>query len=189
MMKINTQDVKVWFTSDTHFKHRNILNFCPKTRKGLHVDEHDRFIIETWQEQVGPDDLVFHLGDFSFGDAAETHSVLAQLPGQKILIWGNHDKVIRADRSLQAHFYKIADYARISIDGQVVVMFHFPIYEWDMMHRGGFHLFGHVHGNPMPIGGRCMDVGIDARPDGDMKLWSWDEVRQILLKKPIREHH
>ena len=50
------------------------------------------------------------------------------------------------------------------------------------------HLFGHVHGN-VKIFGRAMDVGIDARPQKDMGLWSWDEIHQILIEKPILPHH
>ena len=193
-MKISTRDVpKIWFTSDTHFRHKNILTFCPNTRKGTNVDEHDRFLIETWQEDVGQEDLVFMLGDVSFGDAAETHNILRQLPGQKILIWGNHDKVIRSDHSLQAHFYKMADYARISIDNQPVILFHYPIWEFDMMHRGAYHFHGHVHGSttthPPVIPGRVWDVSLDTRPDADMKLWSWEELDRMMKKLPIRTHH
>ena len=48
--------------------------------------------------------------------------------------------------------------------------------------HGGYHLYGHVHGN-LQLEGRAMDVGIDARPTGDMKPWSWEEIDEILSKK------
>lgn len=56
------------------------------------------------------------------------------------------------------------------------------------MHHGSYHLYGHVHGS-VQIEGRAMDVGIDARPEGDMKLWSWEEVDDILKVREIRSHH
>ena len=34
-----------------------------------------------------------------------------------------------------------------------------------------------------------MDVGIDTRPTGDMKPWSWEEIDEILSKKEINKHH
>jgi hypothetical protein len=34
-----------------------------------------------------------------------------------------------------------------------------------------------------------MDVGIDARPNGDMMLWDFDEIHEILVKRPIMTHH
>lgn len=191
-MKINPNDVKMFFTSDTHFRHKSIQKFCPDSRGTDGVNEHDRRLIRNWQSQVQPDDLVFILGDFSFGDADETRRTLDQLPGQKILIYGNHDKVIRSDYSLQKMFHKCTEYMRIHVEEFPIILFHYPIYEWDMIHRGAFHLHGHVHGSldsPKVIPGRVMDVGIDSRPSGDMMLWTWEEIKRTLVKEPIREHH
>lgn len=138
---------------------------------------------------VGQDDLVFILGDVSFTDEATTHGILAQLPGQKVLIWGNHDKVIHNSHSLQTHFKVRKDYLRVQIDGHMVILFHYPIMEWANMHYGSFHFHGHIHGKPSGVVGRIWDVSLDTRPNGDMKLWGWDELLQIMMKQPIREHH
>jgi hypothetical protein len=56
------------------------------------------------------------------------------------------------------------------------------------MHHGAYHLFGHVHGNAT-VPGRAMDVGIDARPQKDMGLWSWEEVDAVLSAREVRSHH
>jgi calcineurin-like phosphoesterase family protein len=45
-------------------------------------------IINNWNEVVNPDDKVFHLGDFCFGDPTP---FLEKLNGEIILIKGNHD--------------------------------------------------------------------------------------------------
>ena len=63
-----------------------------------------------------------------------------------------------------------------------------PIFEWNRMHHGSYHLFGHVHGS-QTIPGRAIDVGIDNRPQKDMGLWSWEELDKILSKREIRMHH
>jgi len=56
------------------------------------------------------------------------------------------------------------------------------------MQHGGYHLYGHTHGNYQHPG-RAMDVGIDSRPNGDMRPWSWEEIDEILSKKEAMPHH
>jgi calcineurin-like phosphoesterase family protein len=144
-------------------------------------------IVHDWNSKVSANDLVYHLGDVSFGDEEKTKSVLWRLNGKIILVKGNHDKVV-TNGDCSARFESITDYARISIDGHEVMMFHFPIWEWDKMHRGSFHLYGHVHGNSS-VPGRAMDVGVDMRPGVDMSPWSWDEIKKKISPIEIRSHH
>lgn len=180
---------KIWFTSDTHFYHKNIMKFCPNTRKGADYLEMTELLIANWQAQVAPNDIVYHLGDFSFGDHEKTSKVLDRLPGQKYFIEGNHDKTILGS-GLRKHFIHVAPYMRHRINEIDVVMFHYPIKEWDRMHRGSYHLYGHVHGEDMGLQDRrALDVGVDNRPHGDMLLWSWDEVHAVLKDRPIAKHH
>lgn len=183
---------KVWFTSDTHFGHKNIKKFCPNTRKGNDIDEHDRMLIANWQSKIAQNDRVYHLGDMFFFGHEKALKVLDQLPGQIHLIYGNHDKVIKSNKTIRDRFTSVSDYKEIYLDGvygnQKVVLFHFPIYEWHQIHRGSYHLYGHVHGS-VQVPGRAMDVGIDTRPNGDMMPWSWEEVDAILSKREVRSHH
>jgi calcineurin-like phosphoesterase family protein len=180
---------KIWFTSDNHFGHTRIKTFCPNTRKGDTVEEMDRLMIEMWQAQVAPDDHVYTLGDVFFCDAKRAKSIMRQLPGKKHLLYGNHDKIIRNDSELQGMFASVNEYLELNIQGIKVVLFHYPIWEWNQMHRGAYHLFGHVHGNTT-VPGRTVDVGIDGElSSGDMSLYSWDRVHQHLSKKEIRTHH
>ena len=179
---------KIWFTSDTHFGHKNIQKFCPNTRKGADIAEHDEILIRNWTEQVAPNDRVYHLGDFMFCDSKRAASILARLTGQIHFIYGNHDKVIESNSHLRDRFTSVSHYKEITIDGIKLCLFHFPIFEWYAIGRGSFHLYGHVHGS-VQVPGRAMDVGVDTRPNGDMKLWSWEEVSSKLLDRPIRAHH
>jgi len=90
---VNEIDENTKVISDTHFSHKNILNFepCRLTQMridGYDADEHDKWLIDKWNENVGKDELVIHLGDFAFKRVAEC---LEELNGRIILILGNHD--------------------------------------------------------------------------------------------------
>jgi len=68
---------KVFFTSDTHFNHVNIIKYC--SRPFSSVEEMNREMIARWNSVVGPEDTVFHLGDFAMGYSTEWPSFLSQL--------------------------------------------------------------------------------------------------------------
>ena len=80
---------KVFFTSDTHFYHGNIIRFCNRPFKD--VETMNETIISNWNNTVGQDDIVFHLGDFCLGGSAEWTRILNRLNGRIYLIMGNHD--------------------------------------------------------------------------------------------------
>ena len=58
---------------------------------GSRVFHMNETIIANWNSVVGPDDIIFHLGDFCLGDSAEWINVLNRLNGKIYLIAGNHD--------------------------------------------------------------------------------------------------
>lgn len=80
---------KVFFTSDTHFYHGNIIRFCNRPFKDMEMM--NETIISNWNNTVGQDDIVFHLGDFCLGGSAEWTKILDRLNGKIYLIMGNHD--------------------------------------------------------------------------------------------------
>jgi len=183
---------KIFVTSDNHFSHRNIHKFCPATRPDVDIDVMDRKMIARWQEQVGPDDDVFALGDFFFCDADKAKSILNQLPGRIHLIYGNHDKVIRNDKKLQSKFYSIQEYKELSIPLGTFILFHYPIQEWNKMARGAFHLHGHIHEKLSGVPGRIMNVCVDSSEiQGEVpySLYAIEDIATILSKKEIRIHH
>src|SRR5437762_1867527 len=53
----------VFFISDTHFGDHRVLNLYPRPFPS--VAAMDEGMIERWNEVVGPDDEVWHLGDFA----------------------------------------------------------------------------------------------------------------------------
>lgn len=180
--------MSVFFSSDHHFNHKNIRQFCPHTRKGETVERMNEMMIQAHNDRVSPKDTVHFIGDFSFGSAEETLAILRQMNGQKHITLGNHDKVIRSDAKIQAQFSSVAEYRSISVDKQRIILCHFPMARWDAMHYGAFHFHGHTHGDYKGEG-KIMDVGIDTRPAGDMAPWSWEELRDIMNKCESFSHH
>lgn len=86
---------KTFVTSDTHFGHDREFLFGPRGFDN-HVD-HDNEVIRRWNEVVGPDDLVYHLGDVMLGDNEYGMNCLSQLNGEIIIVPGNHDTRTRLD--------------------------------------------------------------------------------------------
>jgi len=83
-----TDGSNIFFVSDTHFGHSNIIQFCD--RPFASVEEMDYNLIKNWNEKVPLDGLVFHLGDFGWGGYQEYKKIRDQLNGKIILIKGNH---------------------------------------------------------------------------------------------------
>lgn len=189
----------IWFTSDNHFGHGNILKFCPNTRKCSSIEEHDRMQVEKLQALVKPEDDLFFLGDVFFSSLPRAMDIMDKIPGHKHLIYGNHDQLIARNKQLANKFENIYDYKELNLHGTKVVLFHFPMIEWNKMHHGSYALFGHVHGSldndPMVLNGRTMDVGVDSRPNGVapehgmLSPWNWTQVNSILSARNVRPHH
>lgn len=82
----------LWFTSDLHFGHARILEYC-KGRAALWstVEDMNRGLVERWNAVVQPQDTVIILGDLAMGKRAETVPYLQWCAGLKVLVPGNHD--------------------------------------------------------------------------------------------------
>lgn len=174
-----------FFSSDMHYFHKNILNHHPDTRKHADINDMNDAIIDAHNSVVTKHDAIYMLGDISFGDEAQTDSVLQRLNGNKILIYGNHDQIIKKKPALRGHFNYCVDYKEIRINNDKIVMCHFPLRSWNAMKHGTIHLFGHTHGKKthewfdIP---NSMDVGIDTRLDGSMLPYELEEIK-LLLKE------
>ena len=82
--------MKHFVISDTHFGHRDIMGYC--NRPFADTKEMDELMIERWNEVVGKDDVVIHLGDFGLASKEYLTEVVSRLNGHKILVLGNHDE-------------------------------------------------------------------------------------------------
>lgn len=176
--------MKTYITSDIHFSHNNIIKFCnrPYTDKS----EMDEDIIKNWNETVTPDDHVYILGDVSFAPQARTIEILYRLNGHLHLVKGNHDEVMNHSE-IKNRFISFRDYYEMKYQGNLIVMFHFPIAHWNKRHYGSYHLHGHLHGNPSGLKGRIKDVGMDTN---NMKPYLLDDIMSELEKiEDFNSHH
>ena len=181
--------MKTYVTSDLHFGHSNIKKFCPVTRARFsdNTDEMNEAMIKEWNEIVEPEDTVYILGDVAFMPATKAAVLLKRMNGRKILIEGNHDHKALKDINFQKAFAEVHKYLEIVHNGTKVIMSHYPFLEWNQMHRGSVHFFGHVHGNPTGQEHfRCLDVGMDAT--GWIVLEMEDAIARA-MRGQIKGHH
>lgn len=166
----------IWFTSDTHYGHANVIRFC--NRPFVDVVHMENALIGAHRAVVQPDDIVYHLGDFIWSTKpAEWTRILDLLPGRFRIIRGNHDIPLRKGAFTHPRIEWVKDYAEEKIDGEKVVLCHYPIASWNGAGKGSFHLHGHCHGSMMHLHGRVLDVGADC---WDWRPVSWEVVKRTL---------
>jgi calcineurin-like phosphoesterase family protein len=154
-----------WITSDLHFGHANIMRFCPTARARFKddVEYMNEQMVREWNDTIAPEDTVYILGDVAFLPADKAVRILQRLNGTKILVEGNHDRKLLNDPVFRRCFAEIHQYLCITYEKTRVVMFHYPIAEWDQMHRGAVHFYGHLHGGVSGLEKyRARDMGMDA---------------------------
>ena len=112
---------KIFFISDFHAKHSNIIKFCNRPYKSS--EEMTKILIENWNSIIKSDDIVFKLGDFIW--SGSWNSILEQLNGNIYLILGNHD---RKDfkNSYMNYLKGVYDQLTLLIDNKIVYLNHFP---------------------------------------------------------------
>jgi len=167
----------IYFTADTHFNHANIIRYCGRPFPS--ITEMNETLIAKWNARVGKRDLIYHLGDFAWGDWVP---ILERLNGEIILIRGGHDK--RAQKKYSGRFIQTADLMDIAIEGYAIVLCHYCLRVWNKSHYDSWHLFGHSHGRLKPLG-KSLDVGVDGH---DFAPWSWEEVETYMASRPHNEN-
>lgn len=142
----------IYFTSDTHFGHTNIIKYCNRPFASVH--EMNVALIQNWNSVVGKYDVVYHLGDFAFRPKSDAESFLSRLNGEIHLIKGNHD------RKIPDGFANVSLYEEINYRGIYIVLCHYAMRVWNKSHRGSIMLYGHSHGS-LPGTPQSLDVGVD----------------------------
>ncbi len=170
---------QVFFTADSHFGHAGILSpRMPAPRPFATIEEHDETLVSRWNDAVGPDDTIWHLGDFAYRcPEAYAAAIFARLNGRKFLVRGNHEK-LGARLSWDA---AVVDVTRIHVPlpeggSQGIWLSHYAHRTWPNMHRGDIHLYGHSHGG-LPGHGASTDVGVDC--------WDWRPVTFEVIRERI----
>jgi len=146
----------IFFTSDTHFGHGGALGLY--RRPFASVAAMNEALVERWNETVGSDDVVWHLGDFAIRQRpAVVADLLARLSGRKHLVTGYNDPPATIEHD---GWESVQPYAEIAAEGVSLVLCHYPFRSWRGMGKGWLNQHGHSHGRlkPQP---RQFDVGVD----------------------------
>lgn len=161
---------KMFFTSDQHFNHVAIIDHYRRPFKN--IEEMNATIIERWNSTVGHNDIVYALGDFTWGGVAEAFETFNLLNGHIYIVEGNHDRQWWGKTA----YYSASGYKVTPVGPQYIIKYrsnvfgpgkknyitinHYAMRTWYKVHAGGLHLFGHSHGRLPPLG-RSFDVGVD----------------------------
>lgn len=158
---------KVWFTSDTHFGSERTLVLSKRPFDS--VKEMDKKIVKNWNETVGKNDVVYHLGDF--GD----YERVKDLNGNIILLFGNYEhrdviseeelisigfKDVITTNTNKVVFYNTKDdmYNKEMLE---LIMAHEPSnFSENNRHSASFCIFGHIHKLQM-VKRFGLNVGVD----------------------------
>lgn len=179
----------IFFTSDTHFCHANIIKFCDRPFKD--TNEMNETLISNWNSVVKANDVIYHLGDFCFAGSVEWHSILGRLKGRIHLILGNHDE--KNIREGYMHLFESVSYQqKLLIDGYNVYLNHYPYLCYPGYKPYTMQLFGHIHSSHYKFDGvdaqiaknqlqsSQYDVGVDWN---NFTPISWEEVKQKIIKQ------
>ena len=210
MKLILNKGQRLWFTSDTHYNHGNICSATtqwanPVTlRDFTSLEQMNSHLIANINEKVEHDDILFHLGDWSFGGFDAIQEFRNGIFCKNIhLILGNHDQHIANNKGgVQSLFSSVNKYLDLVVKWNVgttlqdearFALMHFPIASWDNMARGAIHLHGHVHFDPsMRLQeGKMMDVGCEGN---NLYPIDMSEILSIMRDRPIKslfskDHH
>ena len=210
-LDINT---KLWFTSDTHYNHSNICSATSNwdTKLGTHrqfdsLEQMNQAIVDNINEVVGENDILIHLGDWSFGGFDSIELFRKQLKCKNIhLVLGNHDHHIERNKNgIRSLFTTVNDYLQLEVRNpqltkhEKVIKYnfmcmHYPISSWNGLGIGTMHLHGHTHlsADLRVSDGRAMDVGFDGN---QLYPISMERVLELLKHRPKvglvlkKDHH
>ncbi len=160
----------IYFTSDLHFYHGNVIRYCNRPFDGYM--SMNSALIANWNNTVKYNDDVYILGDITMRGPEIVNSLMPALNGRKHLICGNHDLFVRKESFNATNFEIVTDYHVLNhqIRGKnyMFCLMHYPLLTWNHAGRGSIHLHGHIHSTPeynnenIRNGILRFDVGVDA---------------------------
>jgi calcineurin-like phosphoesterase family protein len=188
----------IWFTSDLHFCHHNILSYEPDSRPFNTIEEMNETLVQKWNENVSAEDTVYVLGDLSMGRVEVAIEYIKRLNGKIILIRGNHDTPKRVEAYKEIGI-EVHDIFYLPYKGRYFILCHFPIANEEFIrmviedNSEVVNLYGHVHSNA-PVGYKdgTYHVGVDTNrlaPISIEQIWNecWPEKQ---MKQPeVKAYH
>lgn len=175
---INKVNGEIYVTSDTFFNYRDALYKMNRPFESVEAMNED--IIRKWNQRVGSNDIVIHVGNVAIGNIREIQSILSELNGKIVLIAGNHDTK-GSSLSCRERFIAVNYKLEMTIDDQMFTFNHYPQFWWNGIEDGAMMVHGHLCGNTPTMGDkRILDVGVD---NFDFEPLHIDEIVDILEQK------
>lgn len=176
----------LFFTSDTHWGHDNIIKYCSRPFQNVH--EMNKAMTDRWNEVVPKDGIVFHLGDLAFRGKSDFKEYIEALNGTIYITPGNHDGF--KDLVNSRRFVAVDSIMDLLVlddemeDGnQKITCCHYPMHSWNQSHRGAWQLFGHHHQAFKSANLLQLDVGVEGHK---YYPWSYTEVKDFLTKRAMK---
>lgn len=188
----------LWFTSDEHYGHTNIIDFCKRPFRD--VQEMNDMLVGLHNRLVRPGDEVIHVGDFALGPEANVPAILKRLNGKHRLVAGNHDRCwgqkragLAAERRYLLYGFESVHFdLHLTLGKRHLHVQHFPLYDPTMPRIGDkyvglrptesdlrgavAHVHGHVH-HAWRTFGRCLNVGVD--------VWDYEPVSEAAVLEQV----
>jgi calcineurin-like phosphoesterase family protein len=178
----------IFFTSDEHVGHRNIIEFCKRPFRDLeHMQEE---LVSRHNFRVTDADTVYHVGDMFWRTLGHDNAkrYMQRLNGKHYYVRGNHEELFDQDGStLYEEFYGIFERKQIYPEGAPkfgIVLDHYAGRVWHDSDKGNWQLYGHTHNDLPEIDPLLsMDIGVDANGYYPVSL---DEVKAKMDAKVKR---
>ena len=182
----------IFFISDHHFEHDNVYTFVNELGERIRPwakdsSEGDQIMIESWNSIVGSNDLVYHLGDFTFD--RKSAAIALQLNGKKILIRGNHDRLHVSEYmeyfdEVHGVFYKYG-----------MVLSHFPVHPGSLAFKHRMNIHGHTHNKSVTkivrgkevLNTKYLNVSIESEYLGKFGLKPGQPMSLDLVRDPFKQ--
>ena len=215
-VKISSTDHDVLFWGCLHYGHDPKWNEPIWRTRGYNSSvEHDEGLIQNWNSKANKNTVGFLLGDTIFGHMADERllklfnrlnfKTLYVLPGNhqagyKQLLESckgfpessDYDNLLQID---DKDIFFVPNYLEASVNGQAIVMSHYPILSWNGAAKGAYHLFAHVHGNlnRSELGRLYLKTGLNYEVSVEVNPFplTFGEIRSIMRskKQAVPDHH
>ena len=175
---------RTFISSDTHFGHEKACELFDRDYSDLATMETD--LISNFNSNMGPDDVLYHLGDF-VGDMPSVQAKILKAKsirerlhvGKIILIRGNHDPKKKKYDALFDQVYEIYNCKGWNGGKERITLCHYPMRVWQGNRNGSLHLYGHAHGRLEEMG-KSTDVGVDCWEYSPIEI---DHVMEMLNRR------
>lgn len=153
----------LYFISDTHFSHENIIKYCDRPfrdKTNMNIQ-----LMKNWNDVVGENDTVLHLGDFSLSLPPKNFDMIYNnLNGKMVILKGNHDNHFKRFFDKEKHDrWKLVEKTRFSMEikGYKIVFSHRPVKNENILTQYDYNFHGHVHNNSRRISDKHINLSLE----------------------------